>query len=169
MFLSAPYLGASIYDAKEPVKEQIDPLLIWYVDVFFIQRKRYLIIANPLTKFTFFIFRYSKKSHPNFFEAFKEKLSYTLKVKDIHPEKYMERCDKIIPVIETNRSVTAHLNQVKIDYKDMIDSRWHNIYPPEDEAFYNTIISDYIITYGKRDYDFPIRKFHHELILRRWD
>lgn len=163
------YLGKNIYDKNEPVKEQIDPLLIWYVDVFFIQRERYLVIANPLTKFTFFIFRYSKKTHPDFLKSFKEKLSFSLQAIDINPEKYLDKSDEIMPIFETNRSASAHLSRIKEDYGDMISSSWHKVYPPEDEVFYNKIISEYITTYDKKEYDFPRRRFHHELILRRWD
>ena len=43
-------------------QSQVDPLTVWYVDVFFIKRARYLVFANPLTKLSCFIFRYSKKS-----------------------------------------------------------------------------------------------------------
>ncbi len=163
------YLDNNIYDIKEPVREQIDPLLIWYVDVFFIQRKRYLIIANPLTKFTFFIFRYSKKSHPNFLQAFKNNLSSTLRAKEINPQKYLEKCDVLIPLLETNKSASAHLSSTKVDYKDMIATRWHKVYPPDDELFYNQLITDNLVSFDKRDYDYPARKFHHELILRRWN
>jgi hypothetical protein len=162
------YLGTKIYDAKEPLETGIDPLLIWYLDVFFIQRERYLVIANPLTKFTFFIFRYTKKSHPSFLTAFKEKLSDSLKAIDINPEIYLEKCDEIIPFYETNRSASAHLSRIKEEYEYYISGRLHDIYPPDDEAFYNKIISEYITTYDKKEYDYPSRRFHHELILRRW-
>ncbi|WKK82005.2 DUF6933 domain-containing protein [Marivirga arenosa] len=163
------YLGDMIYDINEPLKEQIDPLLIWYVDVYFIKRKRYLIIANPLTKFTFFIFRYSKKSHPDFLVAFKENLAHSLQSIDIDPEKYLNKCDKIYPITETNRSASAHLSRIKEDYGGMISTCWHDVYPPDDELFYNQLICENITTYGRKEYDFPKRRFYQELILRRWD
>jgi len=107
------YVGSKIYNSTDPAKTEINPLLIWYVDVFFIKRERYLVIANPLTKFTFFIFRYTKKSHPDFLQAFKDKLSDAMKAAAINPEKYLEKCDEIVPVYETNRSASAHLSRIK--------------------------------------------------------
>jgi len=57
------YIGECVYDDLPWAEEQVDPLTLWYVDVFFIQRERYIVLANPLTKFTFFIFRYSRPPH----------------------------------------------------------------------------------------------------------
>lgn len=162
-------MGSKIYDKKEPAKTEIDPLLIWYVDVFFIQRERYLVIANPLTKFTFIIFHYTKKSQPDFLQALKDKLSDAMKSVNINPGKYLVKCDEIFPFYETNRSASAHLSRINEEYVYYISGRLHDIYPPEDEMFYNKLVGDYITTYNKKDYDFPRRRFHHELILRRWD
>jgi hypothetical protein len=163
------YLGSKIYDTKESVNTEIDPLLIWYTDVFFIQRERYLVIANPLTKYTFFIFRYTKKSHPNFLEAFKNKLSDSIQAIGVNPEKYLENCDEILPFIETNRSASSHLSRVKEEYNYYISGRLHDVYPPEDEVFYNKLIKDEIATFDKKGFDSPGKRFHHELILRRWN
>lgn len=65
------YKGDGSYMNMPWAIHQVDPLTLWYVDVFFIKRERYLVFTNPLTKFSFFIFRYSKKNHHDFTEAFK--------------------------------------------------------------------------------------------------
>lgn len=148
---------------------QVDPLTLWYVDVFFIQRERYLVLANPLTKFTFFIFRYSRKAYPDFMQTFVEKLYDTLRAADIDPTKYLQQCDFLIPYTVTNKSASAHLSQVKFEFEDMISTHWHGVYPPDDEIFYNQLIADHIVSYNKRDYDKPAKRFYHELILRRWN
>lgn len=41
------YLGQRVYDDLPRSEEMLDQLTIWHVDVFFIQRERYLILANP--------------------------------------------------------------------------------------------------------------------------
>lgn len=163
------YIGKQVYDDLPHTEDQIDPLTVWYVDVFFIQRERYLVLANPHTKFTFFIFRYSRKTHPDFMKSFAEKLSTTLRVADIDPTKYLQQCDFLIPFNLTNKSASAHLSQTKTEYEYMISTRWHSVYPPEDELFYNQLIADHIVTYNKKDYDKPAKRFYHELILRRWN
>ena len=163
------YIGKNIYGNPIGGIEDIDPLLLWHADVFFVQRQPHLVLANPLTKFTFFIFRYSKKTHPDFLQSFQDQLAYTLKAADIDPTKYLDKCSSVIPHDKTDRSAAAHLSRTKADYGYMISSRSHNIYPPEDEAYYNKLITDNIVSYHKKDYDFPSHRFYHELILRRWD
>jgi hypothetical protein len=147
----------------------VDPLTVWYADVFFIQRERYLILANPFTKFTFFIFQYSRKTHPDFMQTFVEKLSTTLRAADIDSTKYIEQCNLLIPFNRTNKSVSAHLSQTKMDYEYMISNRWHGVHPSADEAYYNQMIADNLVSFNKKDFDRPAKRFYHELILRRWD
>lgn len=163
------YIGQQIYHDLPWAEDQIDPLTLWYVDVFFIQRERYLVLANPLTKFTFFIFRYSRKTHLDFFYSFIEKLTHTLKAADIDPTNYIDQCDFLIPFESTNKSASSHLSQTKTDYQDMISTRWHGVYPPDDEDFYNTLITKNLVSFNKKDLDYPSKRFYHELILRRWD
>lgn len=163
------YIGKGIYDDLPWVENQVDALTVWYVDVFFIQRERYLVLANPLTKFTFFIFRYTKKDYPDFMQVFKEKLSFTLSAAQIDSSKYLTQCDLIVPYHATNKSATAHLSRTKNDFEFIISSSSHEVYPPEDEEFHNKLIADNIVTYNKKDFDKPAQRFHHELILRRWD
>jgi hypothetical protein len=163
------YIGKQVYDDLPWSGDQVDPLTLWYADVFFIQRERYLVLVNPLTKFTFFIFRYSKKEYPDFMQTFKEKLSFTLRAANIDPTKYLTECDFMVPYHITNASATAHLSRTKIDYGYYLSTRWHDIYPPQDEEHYNRMIADNIVRYNKKDYDKPAKRFHHELILRRWD
>ena len=163
------YIGQQVYDDLPWAEEQVDPLTLWYVDVFFIQRERYLVVVNPLTKFTFFIFRYSRSTDPDFMRTIAEKLSATLRAADIDPTKYLQQCDFLIPFTVTNKSASAHLSQIKFEYEDMISTRWHGVYPPDDEIYYNQLIADHIVSYNKKDYDKPAKRFYHELILRRWN
>lgn len=162
------YLGQDIYDDLPWSEDRIDPLNIWYIDVFFIQRQRYLVLANPLTKFTFFIFRYARKTHPVFIKTFVEKLSITLHAADINPDKYLQQCDALVPYTATNKSASAHLSQTKWNYEYMISTRWHGVYPPDDEVYYNQLIAHNMVKFGKKEYDKPAQRFYHELILRRW-
>ena len=147
---------------------QIDPLTIWYADVFFIKRERYIALTNPLTKFTFFIFNYSKKSHPDFMNTIRERLGDTLKSIGIDPSKYLLQCDVLVPFEKVNRSASAHLSRIKSDYEYMIKCRHHNVYPPDDEKFYNNLVANEVVTYNTKDFDFPKNRFSNELLLRRW-
>lgn len=149
--------------------DQVDPLTLWYADVFFINRERYIVIVNPLTKFTFFIFRYTKKTLPSFLAAFNSRLSASLRAIDINPTKYLEQSFIMVPYTAANKSASSHLSRIKTEYGDMIKSRYHDVYPPEDEAFYNKLVTDDITSYhNTKDYDFPKKRFLHELLLRRW-
>ncbi|WMJ74587.1 hypothetical protein RCC89_15650 [Cytophagaceae bacterium ABcell3] len=162
------YIGKGVYDDLPWAEDQVDPLTLWYADVFFIRRERYLVIANPLTKFTFFVFRYNKKTHPDFMETFKERLSFTMKAAEIDPSKYLEQCDMLVPFEKPDRSASAHLSRIKTDYKDSIEYNKRGVHPSEAESVYNTHIVDYLTTYNKKDYDYVKRRFYHELLLRRW-
>ncbi len=163
------YIGESVY-IDEPWKEDhIDLLTIWYVDVFFVNRERYLVFTNPLTKLTFFIFRYSKKSHPDLIATFRNKLQTTLNAANINPQKYLKNCDLLIPFRSTNRSASAHLSRIKDEYKWMIETNHDGVSASEDETFYNDLIARDLTTYGGKDYDRPAQRFYHELLIRRWD
>ena len=163
------YIGQRVYDDLPWAEDQVDPLTIWYMDIFFNQRERYLVLANPLTKFTFFIFRYSKKTYPDFMRAFTEKLSDTLRAADIDPTGYLAQCNFLVPFNKSDKSASAHLSRTKMDYEYMISTRWNEVYAPADEVYYNQMISDNLVSYDKKDFDRPARRFHHELILRRWN
>lgn len=162
------YLGNSIYQMNTMSEDQIDPLSIWYVDVFFISRERYLILTNPLTKLTFFLFRYSKKIHPDFLKAFQEGLTQTMTSAGIASKKYLSQHEVLVPYESSNRSASAHLSNMKQDYKWMIEHNHHQVQAPDDQAFYNSLAAEEITTYGGRDYDSPSQRFYHELLLRRW-
>lgn len=162
------YIGDKEYTDTPWSENQIDPVTIWYADVFFINRERYIALVNPLTKFTFFVFKYSKKTHPDFLTAFKERLGDSLKSIDINPSKYLLQCDMLLPLVETNRSASAHLSRIKSEYEYMIKNRYHGVYSPEDELFYNNLVANEITTYYSKDYDFPKNRFLNELLLRRW-
>lgn len=163
------YIGQRVYDDLAWAEDQVDPLTLWYVDVFFIQRERYLVLANPLTKLTFFIFRYSRKTHPDFMQTFTEKLSTTLRTADIDPTKYLQQCDFLIPFNKSDKSATAHLSRTKIDFEYVISAHRYEVFPPHDEEYYNRMIADNLVSYNKKDYDKPAKRFYHELILRRWN
>lgn len=163
------YIGESVYMDVPWKEDQIDPLTIWYVDVFFINRERYLVFTNPLTKLTFFIFRYAKKSHPDLIKTFRTNLQTTLHAAQINPQGYLKQCDLLIPYRSSNRSASAHLSRIKWEYQWMIEDNHHEVSAPEDEAFYNDLIARDITTYGGKDYDRPTQRFYHELLLRRWE
>jgi hypothetical protein len=163
------YIGNKIYDDVPWAPDQVDPLTLWYADVFFIDRKSYLVIANPLTKMTFFVFRYSKKTHPDFMATFREKLKQTLLAADIDATGYLRHCDLLVPYILTDRSASSHISRTKIDFEYIIKSDQGMYDMHTDEAHYNHSIAHNFVTYNKKDYDYPFRRFHRELILRRWD
>ena len=149
-------------------EDKVDPITLRYVDVFFISRERYLVFANPLTKLTFFIFRYLKKTHPDLMAAFQKGLEQTLTAVNINPDQYLKNCDVLVPFLSSNRSASAHLSRIKEEYKWMLDQNSHGVSAPADEAFYNKLVAKDITTYGGKDYDRPMKRFYHELLVRRW-
>ena len=150
-------------------ESQVDALTIWYADVFFINRKPTLVIANPLTKFTFFVFRYSRRESTDFLQKFREKLSYTMTCAGIDPKKYLEQCDWLVEYEKSDKSASAHLSRTKMEYEYMIKSQHHNVDAADDEAFYNRMIADNLVSYHKKDFDRPSKRLYHEMLLRRWD
>ncbi len=162
------YLGAKVYDDLAPSGADIDPLLIWYADVFFLRRERHLVIANPLTKFTFFVLRHTKKTHSNFLEAFKRALAQGIGACGIDPLPYLGQCDQLLRYTETNRSASGHLCCVKDEYGWMMARGQFDINLEEQQEFMNHHITRYVTSYHKNGYDFPRQRLHHELLLRRW-
>ena len=163
------YIGDREYMDMPWAPEQVDPLTLWYCDVFFIKRARYIVVANPLTKFTFFIFRYSRKTHPDFMQAFREKLSASLRAIDINPEPYLMQCDVLVPYEKTNKSASAHLSRIKQEYEYSVSEAVTQSVSPEVEQRFNVGLTKDLTTYGgSKDFDYPAQRFHHELILRRW-
>ncbi|RED92233.1 DUF6933 domain-containing protein [Marinoscillum furvescens] len=162
------YLGDHIYMDSPWPEEQIDPLTIWYVDVFFINRARYLVLANPLTKLTFFVFKYSRKTHKDFLETFHQNLSVSIRAGGIDPTLYLQKCELFVPYTQTNRSATAHLSRIKQDYEYSIASDLEEMPVEIAENQFNTKIIRNPCSFGGPGFDMPIRRFHHELLLRRW-
>lgn len=162
------YLGDSIYDRTSESTSAIDPLLVWYADVFFFKRERYIVIANPLTKLTFIVFRYTKKSHPDFLATFKDKLSIVLNAKDINPAIYFSKFETIYPYTQSDRSASAHLSRIKQEYEYMIALSWHGMEAPDDEIHYNILLADDLATFNKKGFDKTSERFHSELLLRGW-
>lgn len=50
----------------------------------------------------------------------------------------------------------------------MIEIRHYQVYPPQDEHFYNQLVANEFVTYQGKDYDYPKNRFLNELLLRRW-
>lgn len=162
------YIGDREYMDMPWAVEQVDPLTLWYCDVFFIKRARYIVVTNPLTKFTFFIFRYSRTTHPDFMQAFREKIAETLRSIDIDPASYLMQCDVLVPFEQTNKSASAHLSRMKREYEYIISTATTEIVPPDDETYFNALAARDLTSYDGKGYDYPAKRFYHELLLRRW-
>ena len=163
------YIGDSVYNDLPWDETQIDPLTIWFVDVFFVNRQKYLVIANPLTKLTFLVFRYTRKTHPDLMGCFRERLAIVLNAARIDPTLYLEQCDWLVPFEKSNRSASAHLSQTKSYFELIIKENCHGMHgKPDDEQFYNTLLADNLVQFKGNNYDRPSQRFYHELLLRRW-
>lgn len=70
----------------------------------------FVVFTNPLTKFSFFIFRYSKKNHPDFTDAFKSCLSTEMKSVNIDSTTYLQPFYVLVPYEKSDQSASAHLS-----------------------------------------------------------
>jgi len=133
------YLGKSFFLDHQEIDPTDQPNFFhWYGDVFFYQRKKFLIFTNELSRFTFAIGPYTVNNKIDFMNLFKSQLKTSLGLFQLDAEVYLSQCPATGVIAKSHPGATAHLNTVKGDflYSLAYDG---NIFPPENVALEFTL------------------------------
>ncbi|MBT0810392.1 hypothetical protein KIH41_03770 [Litoribacter ruber] len=158
-------IGTEFFDmATVPEDNITDEFYRWYGDIFYVNRKKYLIFSNGLTKFSFVIpdFRVEKKS--SFFRKFCHYLTEALKHHNHDPEIYSGSWEFFSHDTIVNRSAMAHLSQLKDMCEHVIKIEHYLIEKKEELEYLNHYVNNWITTYkDKKGYHKPKEVFVEEL------
>lgn len=95
--------------------EEINPLYQWYGDVYYYERKKYLIFCNELTRVSFMIGPYQVDQKVHFMKIFTDHLGKKLKAFLPDPEQYFKKMEDIGWVTNPHKGASAYLNYLKVD------------------------------------------------------
>ena len=159
------HLSSQFYQNQSDVSDQeTDPVFSWYGDLFYINRKMNLIFTNELTKFSIFILRYRKSEHPDFAATFRQYLTFTMRLHDMDPEKYVVYTDSFCLNSKANRSPIAHLSRLKMDFTPSLKRDYDQIETEPLWMDYTRSMNTYLTTYpGRKSYFEPAEVMKEEL------
>ena len=161
-----PFLGKTfLKDIPEVDAGEIDPLYCWYADVYYLNRAKYLLICNEVSRFTFVLGPYTVDSKINFMDVLKTHLQVSLKEAIPAPGFYLDSISGYGRITQTHRGAVAFINHLKTELDYM---KW---YCPRYEAREFQLLNEFwrvgdTITSknGGKDYFVPKKKF-----LELWD
>lgn len=160
-----PFLGKEFQKTTPKVDtEEINPLYQWYGDVYYFERKKYLIFCNELTRVSFMIGPYQVDQKVHFMKTFTDNLEKKLKSFLPDPGKYFEKMEDIGWNTKPHKGASGIINHLKtsLDYsKDYYNARNITMTLPED---FHRMFSMYITKkIGIKDYFYPETLFQEEL------
>jgi len=152
-----PFIGKEFFDQATELNDPVaDEFYLWYGDVFYVNRKKYLVFGNGLTKFSFLIpdFRVDKKA--NFYDTFCTYLSHSLRHNGFDPDTYLQDIEFYAHNAQTSRSAMAHLTQLKDMCAHVIEIEHYIIHKKEELEYLNHYVNKWITTYkDKKGYHDP--------------
>ena len=158
-------LSNSFYQNQPDVSgQETDPIFSWYGDIFYINRKRNILFTNELTKFSILILKYKKSEHPDFTATFRQYLSFTMRLHDMNPEKYLEHTDTFGLNTKSNRSPIAHLSRLKIDFTPTLKLEYDQMATEPLWIDYTRSMNTYLTTFpNRKGYSEPVKIMKEEL------
>jgi hypothetical protein len=155
------YLGKDFFLVQKEINPaSTDNFFHWYGDVFFYQRKKFLIFTNELTRFTFAIGPYAVDNKIDFMTLFKDQLKKSLLLFELNYELYLSHCLDTGLIAKSHPGATAHLNRTKSDflYSLTFDG---NILKPEKAAleFTKNVNSSHVTKKGTKGYIYTAEEF----------
>lgn len=123
----SPFLGNTFAQELPTVDpETIHPLYCWYADVYSYKRKKYLIVCNEISRFTWMMGPFSADKKKGFMENFRAQLRINLKALISNTELYFEKIQSTGKISQVHRGAVAHINQMKVglDYSKIIFLIW---------------------------------------------
>lgn len=160
------YLSQYFYQGcQDLTKKKVDPIFSWFADVFYVNRKKNIIITNESSKFSFLILNYKTREHWNFAGSFCEYLDYAMRVNNLDPYPYLTAFESFGICYKSNKSALAHISRFKIDLVPLMKGNYHNLHPSEKLGYYNQIINTYNTSFkGKKGYHQPVDVWREELL-----
>ena len=111
-----PLLGKNFHKTTpKVVAEKINPLYCWYGDIYYLDRKKYLIFCNAKTRVIFMIGPYQVDNKIHFMNIFHDQLKKHLSKFFADTENYFEKVEDIGYLEKPDKGATAFLNRVKED------------------------------------------------------
>jgi hypothetical protein len=163
------HLDEWFYPECLPSSDLKNPFSNWYADIFYVHRKKCLIISNELTKFTFFILGYSKNHDSNFGESFSKNLWLALSIFDLDPASYIDQIEDFAINTKSNKSIIAHISRLKEEYHPSIVGDYLNLPFEDQQVLYNKSVNEIPTTFNKKsDYLYPRRCMYEEYEKRGW-
>lgn len=156
--LSAEGSGGSLSDVNEFYQ--------WYGDVFFYQRKKFLIFSNELTRFVFAVGPYTVNVKKPIFNLFKEGLGVALKAYGLDTEAYFSHLDTLVINSKPHPGATAHLNTAKGDYLYSMAYQGNVTNPAVVAVDFNYHVNDMPVSRkGQKGYIYSVEEFKRNLDL----
>lgn len=139
----------------------------WYVNLFYLNRRKCLMFANAGTLFSFVVTGVSRKDIQNLPELFRKELSKALFYEEFTAgqiQEIMKRSDEIIIAKTCSRSVLASMNQMISEYEYTV---YRHQYSEDQELIaVNRKLNRMLrgaIGESKHDYGVPIECFKKNL------
>lgn len=147
--------------------EEADPMSLWYADVFLVGRKPHIFLCNPHTKMTVILFRYSKKQQPDLLAEWKKRLRMIGDNHGIDFSPYLDPIEGITHNPKSNRIASGHLTFFGKEFQYLLKTRFHGVYQPDDETYYNLLLAKMPVSFGRSDkLGYSIDHFSRELLSR---
>ncbi|KEO75849.1 DUF6933 domain-containing protein [Anditalea andensis] len=163
-----PFIGKEFFNLASQVNEPIaDEFYLWYGDVFDVNRKKYLIFSNGLTKFSFVVLDYRVDKKTNFYNTFSTYLSHSLRHNGFNPDIYFENIEFYTHNSQTSRSAMSHLSQLKDLCAEVIAVEDYILYKKEELEYLNHYVNSWITSYkDRKGYHEPNQVFKEECVNR---
>lgn len=143
--------------------ESVGALEEWYVNLFYLNRRKCLIFTNARALFSFVVADVSRKDIQNLQEFFRKELARALFYEEFSAEQIheiMKLTEAIIIAVTNSRSVLASMNQMIFEYQHMADQYVHS----RNEGMItvsrklNKLLRG-AIGKGRHDYGVPVERF----------
>lgn len=161
-----PFLGKEFQkNSPKVVLEEINPLYQWYGDIYYYERKKYLIFCNELTRVSFMIGPYQVDQKVHFMKIFTNHLEKKLKAFLPDSDQYFKKMEDIGWITKPRKGASAFLNHLKVDLdycEDYYKARNITMKLPEDfDRMYTMQITSKT---GIKDYFYPEKYFQEEWV-----
>lgn len=131
-----PFLGKEFQKNTPQVEaDVISPLYLWYGDIYYYERKKYLIFCNEMTRLSFMIGPYQVDPNTHFLKIFTDNLGQKLKQFLPDSDQYLDKMEDIGWNTKPHKGASGFLSNVKtnLDYcKDYYKVRNTKMKFPED-------------------------------------
>jgi len=140
------------------VREDSNPLSVWYVNLFYLNRQKCLIFTSAYSLFSFVVHGVYRKDIRKIDELFCKELSRALFNENFNAQE-MDKVMKVVDEIKftktTNRSVLGSMND-RVDHYNYMKSRSIVEGDMDDAAIMSNLNKTPM---GSLNYDYPIERF----------